>query len=575
MSISVDIPLVVGFLRRAIMDGVPPWPLQLLVVAAAVLSIGVLYRHHRPNGAIARRLRSRLLLGVPWGTLLAVAFLLAVYLFVQGAYSGDIFDPQAPVTYPFVAYSFEYPLGIVTAAFSHQNFNHLLGNAISLVVFGAICEYAVGHFPHQRGTQAGGDWRSSPYGRPLAIFLVILLSGLALTVATPGPIIGFSGVVYALAGFALLVRPLSAVAALLATDVLRLLYNAFTTPVSAFATGGLGTRTVWFADISAIGHFLGFLVGVLVAVAYLRRRESSPSRSLVFGAVLTYGLVQQLWLVYWPAGDGQFVLHRAAGVALVFGVATVVVLAIGEREPLVPTGESVPSKSTLARTGLVTVVLSCALAGVALNTTTFEGTDLPNDPVEVRDYQIGYAENVTDQLYSVEVPLVDLPQIEAQTAVETSGVIVTSERRHVWDVHTTADRLAQSGVARVRVGGVGWRETVWVTRTTWTVVGGEQTYRVSLYPPDSQPRLAYTSEPATAEAIIANRSITLRPAETDFEIAVSRNTETLGVAAMPEDGGSVTVGDIRFDRRGRNLFANYDGTRVRIANKKIPPLRRN
>lgn len=575
MSISVDVPLVVGFLRQAIMDGVPPWPLQLLVVAVAVLSVGVLYRQYRPSGAVARRLRSRLLLGVPWGTLLAVTFLLAIYLFVQGAYSGDIFDPQAPVTYPFIASSFEYPLGIVTAAFSHGNFNHFLGNAISLVVFGSICEYAVGHFPQQRGTQAGSDWRQSPYVRPLAMLVGIVLAGLVLAATTPGRIIGFSGVGYALAGFALLVRPLTAVAGVLAVDVLRLLYNAFTTPVSTFSSGGLGTRTVWFADVSAIGHFLGFLVGVLVAVAYLRRRGTSSPRIRVFAAVLTYGLVQQLWLVYWPAGNGQFVLHRAAGVALVFTLTTVVILAISERKPLLPTGDSGPSKSTVATAGVVTVVLSCALAGVALNTTTFEGTDLPNDPVEVRDYQIGYAENVTDQLYSVDVPLVDVPQIEDQTDVETSGVIVLSERRHVWDLHTTADRLAASGVARVRVGGVGWRETVWVTRTTWTVVGGEQTYRVSLYPPNRQPRLAYTSESATAEAIIANRSITLRPVGTDFEIEVSRNNQTLGVAALPEDGGNVTVGDIQFDRRGRNLFANYDGTRVRIANKKIPPLRRN
>ena len=163
----------------------------------------------------------------------------------------------------------------------------------------------------------------------------------------------------------------------------------------------------------------------------------------------------------------------------------------------------------------------------------------------------------------------------ALSLTQSSGVIVLSDRRHVWDVHTTANRLAQSGVARVRVGGVGWRETVWVTRTTWTVVGGANTYKVSLYPPDSQPRLAYTSEAATAEAIIANRSIRLQPAGGDFEIAVSRANETLGVAAMPGDGANVTAGDIRFERQGRNLFANYEGTRVRIANKKIPPLRRN
>jgi len=575
MSISVAVPLVVGFLRRAIMDGEPLWPWQLLLIAIAVISVGVLYRQQRPNGRVARRLRSRLLLGVPWGTLIAVVFLLAVYLFVQGAYSGDIFDPRGPVTYPFYASSFEYPLGIVTAAFSHGSFNHFLGNAIGLVVFGSICEYAVGHFPATSGSQAGRNWRSSPYLRPLAGFLGIVVIGLTMAATIPGSIIGFSGVIYALAGFALLVRPLTTLAGILAVDVLRLLYNAFNTPVSIWTSGRIGQQTVWFVDVSAIGHFFGFLVGVLAAVVYLRSREEHPSRSRIFGSVVVFGLLNQLWLVYWAAGNGQYVLHRAGGVALVFVLATVVVLAIDETGPLLPAGDTIPSTSTLARTALAILLLSCAFGGVALNTTTFEGTDLPNDPVEVRDYQIGYTENVTDQLYSVDVPLVDLPWIEEQTDVEASGVIVLSERRHVWDIHTTADRLANSGVARVRVGGIGWRETVWATRTTWTVVGGSETYRVRLYPPDGQPRLAYTSAPATAEAIIANRSITLRPAGTDFEIAVARENETLGVATMPQDGGNATVGDIRFDRRGRSLYANYEGTRVRIANKKIPPLRRN
>ena len=107
------------------------------------------------------------------------------------------------------------------------------------------------------------------------------------------------------------------------------------------------------------------------------------------------------------------------------------------------------------------------------------------------------------------------------------------------------------------------------------MVGGAETYRVQLYPPDAEPRLAFASDPATAEAVIDNRSIALRPSGTDFEIAVSRNNETLGVETLPDDGANTTVGAIRFERRGRNLYAASDGTRLRIANKKIPPTRRD
>ncbi len=53
-----------------------------------------------------------------------------MYLFVQDGVT-DLYDP---VTIPYRAWSYFYPLGIVTSSFSHASFGHLLGNLIAAAV---------------------------------------------------------------------------------------------------------------------------------------------------------------------------------------------------------------------------------------------------------------------------------------------------------------------------------------------------------------------------------------------------------------------------------------------------------
>ena len=116
---------------ESVVDAVPLQVWQLLLLAGFAVSLGVLYRIARPRGAWARRLRSRLLLGLPWGTLAGMALVVCVYLFLQGG----IVDLHRPVTFAFQATGFSNPLGMVTAAFAHQNFGHLFGNLAGALVF--------------------------------------------------------------------------------------------------------------------------------------------------------------------------------------------------------------------------------------------------------------------------------------------------------------------------------------------------------------------------------------------------------------------------------------------------------
>jgi hypothetical protein len=185
----------------------------------------------------------------------------------------------------------------------------------------------------------------------------------------------------------------------------------------------------------------------------------------------------------------------------------------------------------------------------------------PEGSVEVRDYTVFYSENVTDRLVSA----VDLPGLN--TEIRTSGVIVVSDEREVfWTAHGKRE-LAFGGERRVRLGGLGWRETVVVNRTGWTAAGGEAAYRISLGERGGEPTVAYLSPDATAEPRIGGRNVSVRPTGERFYLIVTSGNVTLDYAAMPRVNESVTAGGLTFERIDRRVFAVDNGTRVRVATR--------
>lgn len=551
---------------QPLVDAIPLAVWQLIFILGFVASLVVLRRIARPDGDWARRLRSRLVLGVPWGTLGAIGFVLCVYLFLQGG----IVDLHRPVTFAFQASGYANPLGILTSSFSHQGFNHLFGNLAGALVFGSIAEYGYSHYATERGHTAFGSLGTNPLARGAAFFLGIIGAGLLLAAFSWGPVIGFSGVVYGLAGFALVVRPLTAMVGLLVTEagLHWLVYNSIMNPVSTVGPNP-SRGEPWFAGIAVQGHLFGFLLGVLLGAVLVRRRSEGPNVALVWLGALLYGAAQGLWTAYWQLGTDSYLLFRALGVTFVAVLAALIVASVaGSNRPLlpvVPESDWLPSRRQSAAGVLVFAIVFMSMVGLFLNLAAISGTDLPNDPVEIRDYQVGYVENSTNQQYSI----VGVPGLGTVDEVEASGVIVTSSRRNIWQVTHSRGDLAFRNYARVLVGGPGWREEVLVTRTGWRVVGDETTYWVRLHT-ESERRTVFTSGPARAEVLIANRTISMRTTREDFEILVGMHNETIDRGALPEPGGNVTVGDIRFERIEDRLIANYDGTRVQVASKREP-----
>ena len=552
--------------------------LEFLQRVAVVLTLvgGAAFALSLEDHGLLVRLRRRFVLGVPWGTVVTVLGVLAVYLFVQGGYT----HWYRPVVIPFRAWSYLAPLGMLTAGFAHAGPGHLLGNLFGTVALAPIVEYAFGHFPRERGASSFGSLQTNPYVRALLVFpATVAIVGVTLTLFTLGPVIGFSGVVFAFAGFALVRYPFGTVLALVGSDVIGQTYRALQNPTST-VSGRSVFITPWWSNIAIQGHAIGLLVGVLLGAVYLRHSEEpSPSPARLWAGVVLVGTMQSLWAVYWYRGGTEFVLFRALGTVIVAVTAVLIVVSVaGSDQPLVERFGALLDRdgngpeeaadgdwaSVSARqVGATTLVLVAALlAGPAIpvNLLTTAG-GVPGDPVTVDGYEVTYAENVTNGMVSA----IPVEAFGESTQVNTSGVIVRNEDRNIWITAVSKGKLASSGRARVVVGGVGWRHELLVTRGGWQAVDGGTAYRVRLTH-DGRTRTAYTSGPARADLRLAGNNVSVVPENGTFVLSLTGQNRTLS-APIPQQNSSVTLGNVTFIRENAKVVASYDGTRVTVLRK--------
>ena len=593
----------------------------ILTVAVLVGSVAVVGRLDRPRPRLRDRVRSRLVMGVPWGSLVVIGLVLCIYLFVQDGITA--FDD--PVTIPYRAYSYFYPLGIATASFSHVGPNHLVGNLAGAAVVAPIAEYAWGHYPDDETDESEGGLvasvRTDPWLRALVVFpLAVVAIALVTSLFALGPVIGFSGVVFAFGGFALVHYPIVTVVGILGVQgAVLTVYRALLDPVFVYVAQPSPPSAPSWAGIAIQGHALGFFVGLVLGIALLRRRGHRPDAVRIWIAVLLYGFAKGLWQIYWFGAEDTYLLFRGPGVLLVVVLALVITVAVaGSDRSVVPPrvertltrsgrpasgaldraldlarGASLKSTSTsperagrLERitdlasgsrgssrlpspgrrrtaTALVVVVLA-VLAGMAVpfNLFVLEDAASSDTAVEIEDYTIQYAEGVENELVS---PVQVGPLAEA-VAIESSGVIVASDQRQLWLEAVSANRLAFSGEESVVVGGPGWRETVHVERSGWEPVGNDTVYQVSIGPAGEDGQLAHESPPSRADVRIDDRNVTVTSEDGTFRLEVeSTTTGALETTTIPEPGESTTAGGLAFERSGDTIYAVSNGTEVAVA----------
>ncbi|MDS0258479.1 rhomboid family intramembrane serine protease [Haloarcula sp. S1CR25-12] len=534
---------------------VPPLaavPVRQLVVVLAVLAVGVAARR-LVGDRLAAPLRRRLLLGVPWGTLLTAAGVLAIYLFVQRAFwHADL------LVIPFRTWSYFYPVGMLMGPFTHGSVSHVTGNLMGTLVYGTVVEYVWGHYPQRRGESSFGSLRTNPFARILAVPVVMVVVGVFTGVFALGPIVGFSGVVFALAGFALVTRPYLFLGGLLSSQVLGLVYRAILSPEPTVG-GSIQYVTPPWANIAIQGHAIGLLAGVFLGTILLYVRSERPDPSKVFFATLVFAVVQGLWAVYLPLGGGRYTLFRWLGTALVFLLALLVAAATiyTDRRALPDFDGGWPSVAGFA---LLVALAALCLGSVPINSAMLDDGDLPEDGVQVRDYVVTYEEDVRNAYFDS----MPLPQT-APSNVTESGVVVASADREIWWVAVSRTQLAVNGRATVVLGGLDWREPVAVNRTGWSVSGNDSVYSVALTPAGRQPETVYQSSPSTVDGTLAGRNVTLRPVGSGFEVAVRENGSVVDRGPVPANLSTRRIGGLTFERNRSRLYAGTNDTRLVVA----------
>ncbi|ELY42386.1 rhomboid family protein [Natronorubrum sulfidifaciens JCM 14089] len=552
-------------------------------------------------------------MGVPWGSLVVIGVVIGVYFVVQDGLTA--FDD--PVTIPYRAYSYFYPLGMLTASLSHAGPGHLIGNLSGAIIVAPIAEYAWGHYPNGRDESAPTTWRTHPWVRALVLFpLAVVTISIVTSLFALGPVIGFSGVVFAFAAFALVHYPITTIVGVLGVQsVVVILYRALQTPIGVYVAEPSPPSAPSWAGIAIQGHALGFLLGLVLGIALLRRRGHAPDPLRLWVAILLYGFAQGLWQIYWFGSENTFYLYQGPGVLIVVALALVITLAATDvDEPIVPrrlehrlarvrrrrpnssveraleiaraTGERTTaatprleridelatgtrpreSSGTSRRAASVVVLVVLAVvAGMAIPLNVFvldDATTSSDAAVEVGDYTIQYAEGVENELTAP----VRVGPLENAISIESSGVIVASEQRQLWLESVSSQRLAFTGAESVVVGGPGWRETVHVERTGWEPVGNDTVYQVDLWTDGDDRQLAYESNGSRADVRIDNRAVTIASEDGTFVLEVeSLETGVAETTTIPDMGASATAGGLTFERGEETIHASSNGTRVAVA----------
>lgn len=536
------------------------WPLAVLF---ALLGSGAtLVWLSTDRWSITERLQERFILGIPWGSALVIAFVLAVYLFVQDGFS----HWDAPVFLPFINWSYLYPLGVVLAPFTHAGPAHLVSNLVTAAVLGPLVEYIWGHYPERRGRRIDRSWVELPAVRALVIFPgAVVVVAIVSSLFAWGPVIGFSGVVFAFAGFTVVRYPLGTIVALMGRGAFRQLGRAITDPVVVAEVTPTISRPPW-VGVSVQGHVLGFLIGAILAILLLYSRPSigrpDPLRVWVGTAIVALGL--GMWAIWQSGGSDVFILYQALGVILVLGLVLLITVAtVASDRPL--WGRFTRRQAAVLTLALPILVVS--LIAIPLNVLEVDQHDPPPETLSIEDYDVYYAEHEDRQL----LPALPIPGMENATGGTSSGVIVVSESRQIWTEAASQSDLKFDREANLSLGGVGWRADVSVTRDGWDVIGNESVYHITLHS-ETETIPAFASAEQTAEPTIANYTVALGAELDGFYLNVTTPDGETERSAMPASNESITVGELTVEHTDDRLLARHGGTRVPIAELEDPEI---
>lgn len=328
--------------------------LQIALLGTMAVALGYIFTLGEPKQWY-NILSSRLIYGIPWGTLVSIIGVVAFYLFAQSGLQ----HWDSPVTLPFRSWSYLYPEGLFAAGFAHASANHLISNMVGTIVLAPIVEYAWSHYPPKRTKESlpyeyppPGDvsvettevqsaqtgWLGRPWIRALVIFpAVVIVVSILTSFLAVGWSLGFSGTVFAFGGFAVVYFPVTAIIAMVGITGTSAVFTALRDPIlrATADPGSPGPPGWWGVNVQA--HMLGFLIGVMLAIVLLRYRNESRAPIRVFFAALAFGLARQLWAFATSGGTDVYLQHRGVGIVFVFALAMIIAAIVAASDEPVPT----------------------------------------------------------------------------------------------------------------------------------------------------------------------------------------------------------------------------------------------
>ena len=583
---------------------------QIVVLVAVIAALG--YGYYQFGSKVGAVLRKRFIYGIPWGSLLTIVGVVGFYLFAQSG----IESWNNPVIVAFRSWSYFYPTGMLAAGFAHAGPAHLIGNMAGTVVLAPIAEYFWGHYPSGHSSKTrdltdvtatdhlpDGGWINRPWIRALVIFpIVMILVSLATSFLALGWSLGFSGTVFALAGFAVVRYPLSTIVGLAGISTVSTLATTLTQPVLRVTAEPGAPGPPGWAGVNVQAHLVGFLIGAVLACYLVWARDTRPPVERLFAGILLFAFAQSLWVIALSPSADVYVMYRWIGVAfvLLLSVAlTTLVIANDEPIPrLLSRFERVPSRQQLAWTWLflLTVVALLGIWGI-IEGGSGTGGDLvllvlfwallaapaiaPLAPDRVASTPLSQRQAVLFVILCLgvlvvipsvfsNIPVLDEDPVPEEGTIEvgdyhigyvenkavprisgisafpdsnwgsSNGVVVVSEQREIWTESVSDDELAHDGEATVVVGGIGWRETIDIERIGWNVVGNETAFVVDLTH-DGETTRSFVSDSSRVDVRLANHSFAIAPGYEGFSVAVYQDGAPLETVPIPAVNDSVGV----------------------------------
>lgn len=524
----------------------PFWP-TVVLVSLLVSTAGVGWLAWKRD-AVSLWVTDRFYYGLPWGSIVVVGVVLLIYLVIQDGLG----DFHRPVFLPFVNWSYLYPTGVIFSAFTHASAPHLLGNLTTAVVLAPLAEFIWGHYPDRPSRR----FRDHPAIRAFVLFPgAILILGLLTSIFTWGPVIGFSGVVYALAGFTVIKFPVLTIVALLVRSVLRAFGDALFNPVVEATTTTTMTTPAW-VGVSYQGHAIGFLAGAFLGVLLLHYRDDQVHPLRLWSGLIVVMIGMSVWAIWGTRGEDVYVLYQGLGFALIFIAALLIVVAAIARDRVI---RGWVTHRRVAVVALLIPILVIAGMAMPLNVLAVTDYEPPDRAVSVDGYDIFYDAETESQLRPV--------LYDDAGGSNASGIIIVNEERYFWTEAVSSDDLAYAGEGEVSVGGIMERVDLAVNRTAWDPAGNASVYKVDLEENETTTPL-FGSQPSTAEHVLDGHTITLAvDGLEEFIVRVSGPDGGTEEVSMPAANASATVGEVTLERESDSLYATTNDTRVRIAER--------